>query len=940
MAHIIFPKRGFSKALRATVDQGHPLAQNLVGCYPCNEGGGLVIHDIARSCHLTAKGTNTWAYRQPDAGFSVDAVNSGAAATAPPHLRSASLSRVSIFWYGVIISNGSLGNNPSLFGLSYNNVNTSPFNTATLARVSGDTTAVYCLWNSNAGVPRNFSTAGILSTGVAVALLMVHDGGIPLVSFYANGVLKNSSAVANTTISDATAEILLNTHVTSATDNVGAHCLMAGIWDRALSAEEANWLAAEPYGFLTPQVPRKRYFFFLPSTQTISPTATLSLSGSLTAAALHKRLYFDSVATGAASPAFDAGWSSTTGALRRRLNHVRQNSALASGSIINFVGTAGTKALDRQYISAPLNGAQTISGTVKMQLGVREEDSRNNVDQLWLAIKVVSNDGGTVRGTLLAHGNYGPTAEFEWHLGPGPAGFPPLYRNKKGADGDALSSVSALDGDRIVVEVGYSNSGAGTSPGARAIWGDDDSDLPEDETTAVAETTGPAGWIEFSTNISFREATILSTAGSLPTAGSLIRQPGIMPAGGETPSGSLSVLHAQRLSAGGTATTAGAAVILQVELNTNAGGITPSGTLDTRLGRGVFATGAAAFSGSLSKIPGIVRGGAAAFAGAIRLTAGKAVGSEFVTTGDLTPLKLFNVVADGTVSLAGLLANTAGKMFSGVLTTTGSFTRILGKLFSGVLTFFGITGITQSTGDVGTCTISSADLIARVYERLGEDAVPTVIGYQGTYYTLTEVTHALTLAQRLFAWLTLSLEHRASFVVSGGQTFPSIRTQIPDFWAPLKVSLQSGPRLLPITLDDLDKYDDDWQAASGTPRYYCMMGFNFMAVYPTPAAPVSLHVTYAAEPQPITPYGGTVEIPTDADPLLVDGALFILRLKEGGAELQSVLQNLDRFVKGAQRYRQYIESRSKGQLYDATPKELSLFDLSRFKFRPPREKKK
>lgn len=651
----------------------------------------------------------------------------------------------------------------------------------------------------------------------------------------------------------------------------------------------------------------------------------LGSAGGLATGLPRTRLYFSSALAASAAPAFDAGWNYTTEASRWRLKHTKGTSAMTSGTQIGaWSGTAGQKALDRQYVSNPLDGAQNVGGSIKGQLLVQEVNNTDNVDQIICVIKVVSIDGGTVRGTILAIASRGPTGEFR------STGF----RNKFIVDGDAGTLIAAQNGDRIVIEIGYSNSGAGTTPEAFARWGENAADLAENET----DTTDGAGWIEFGGTLVFQNdaAGGLETGGALSPVGTLVKQAQLPRGGTLTTAGADTNKLTSRRSFAGTLTTHGAALIIQVFLTTAAGTLTLAGSVLGSFARAVLATGILTPSGLLTKLADKVT----SFAGSLTTTGGifrtmviKAPDAELVTSGELTPLKLFNAVADGTLATIGTLYLQAGKVARGTLTLAGTLRRTFGKAFSGVLSFFGILGASQSAGTVAVCPLTVADLIARVYERLDAD--------DGTYYTLAEVSHALDMSQRLFAWLTLCLEHRASFVLQAGQAFPSVRSQLADFWAPLRVSLQStGARLLPATLDDLDKFDDDWQSTSGTPRYYCMMGFDFMAVYPQPAAPVSLHVTYAAEPQQITQFGGVLEIPSDAAPLLVDGAIWILRLKEGGPELQSTLENLDRFVKGAQRYRQYIESRSKAQLYDSIPTELSLFDLSRFKFVKPRENKK
>ncbi len=202
------------------------------------------------------------------------------------------------------------------------------------------------------------------------------------------------------------------------------------------------------------------------------------------------RVYFDLTIAAPITPAYDAGWEYTTEAAAYKAQEQKTaTSTVAAGTTIGpWSGTAGDQALDRQYLYGPLK-AQTISGTIKGQIGAKEVASTDNVDQMILSVRVVSGDGSTFRGTLLALGNYGTSTEFSTSA---------LLPNKKIADGDSLSSVDAQDGDYIVIEIGYGNTTTGTTPEVFATWGWNGTiggDLPEDEVTSAVNGTA---WIEFS----------------------------------------------------------------------------------------------------------------------------------------------------------------------------------------------------------------------------------------------------------------------------------------------------------------------------------------------------------------------------------------------------------------------------------------------------------
>ncbi len=208
-------------------------------------------------------------------------------------------------------------------------------------------------------------------------------------------------------------------------------------------------------------------------------------------------LYFSSAQIPNISPSFSGMWMSTTGAQRNVLTPIPDQVVPAVGSTINLGVNAGFIALDRQYISPGLADNQTINGLYSGQLMVREFATTDNVDIVMLCAKVVSNDGSTLRGTLINSGNYGPVAEFVNNAS---------LRNKTIASGQTLTTVNALRGDRIVLEIGYQDSAGGTTPQAGAGWGSSAPRLPVNETS----TTNGAGWLLITPTLRFNTTSFSS----------------------------------------------------------------------------------------------------------------------------------------------------------------------------------------------------------------------------------------------------------------------------------------------------------------------------------------------------------------------------------------------------------------------------------------------
>jgi len=197
------------------------------------------------------------------------------------------------------------------------------------------------------------------------------------------------------------------------------------------------------------------------------------------------RLYLPSTGTAAVSPAFDAGWDNTDDAVRRPTSTVKAGSTMTT---IQYRDNSNKNEnhLIRQYVSGGID-AQTIAAqAIKFQARWLE-DNANDDQFATIGIRVVSSDGSTVRGTILA-----------------------VTRDDVEMSSTALtnrqftatsSSVSAQAGDRIVIEIGTGGDPTGgNSHNVDYRVGDvAASDLAEDDTS----TTDNNPWVEFANTITF-----------------------------------------------------------------------------------------------------------------------------------------------------------------------------------------------------------------------------------------------------------------------------------------------------------------------------------------------------------------------------------------------------------------------------------------------------
>jgi hypothetical protein len=224
------------------------------------------------------------------------------------------------------------------------------------------------------------------------------------------------------------------------------------------------------------------------------------------------RLYFPASDAAAVTPGFHADWTYTSQALRRKLADTKGSSAITIGSRIG-PWTPGQKALDRQYVSTRMNAGIAFNTPVDgfgCQLMVREYATADNVDKLLVGVRIVSEDGNTVRATLRVP-FAGNNVEFINNA---------THRNNRCSTTNInfATSYTTVLGDRLVIEIGFQDN-SGASPEASAKWGENATDLPVNDT----QTTDGAGWIEFTTNITFagesNNQTLTVVAGSYAITG-------------------------------------------------------------------------------------------------------------------------------------------------------------------------------------------------------------------------------------------------------------------------------------------------------------------------------------------------------------------------------------------------------------------------------------
>lgn len=208
------------------------------------------------------------------------------------------------------------------------------------------------------------------------------------------------------------------------------------------------------------------------------------------------RLYLARTAA-AVTPAANYGWTLPSAEYLGQLVAAHTDTALTAAGHTGLEEETDSYISCGRWVSPQLDGDQTISGTVTSQIAAYWNSAVTPVSYVRSAMEiyVVSGDGATVRGTLLSAGSYHPTDVAMAYA-----------RNKVFTSYDSLSSVAALNGDRLVVVTGVKTT---------ILMGPDDV-LPDAALYVVGgdpvgtddygrnETeTGKVPWVAFSQTLSF-----------------------------------------------------------------------------------------------------------------------------------------------------------------------------------------------------------------------------------------------------------------------------------------------------------------------------------------------------------------------------------------------------------------------------------------------------
>lgn len=201
------------------------------------------------------------------------------------------------------------------------------------------------------------------------------------------------------------------------------------------------------------------------------------------------RFYLGSVAAPSISPAFDGNWEQTGQAVRLVLysakNYPGATEALTNSTSVTVPITTTQDILIAQFVGPPMPATRFDARNWTLVVRCLEAAAAANA-HLAYSLRVLSNDGGTVRGTLKS--NFANSTEFT-------TAAQTRLSNTPGA----ITALSAQIGDRLCLEVGVRATGPTSASTATARFG---FNAATDFAATSGLTTDLNPWCEFEQDIS------------------------------------------------------------------------------------------------------------------------------------------------------------------------------------------------------------------------------------------------------------------------------------------------------------------------------------------------------------------------------------------------------------------------------------------------------
>jgi hypothetical protein len=256
----VIPFRRYSTLIKpglgATLNPGHPLAQNMVAAWLFNEMSGTKAHSLINANDdLAFQGTTAWSTTVDAYGVYMPVNGNGLLLSSP----SAGLkpsSAVSMFCRFNVNGGGSLTNNPAICEL-----NGAVQPAYSITRRSGDGTALAVF--DTMGGNNSLITTGLINAslgGPYTAGITLGQSSGKLFQYFKGRQVNSAARSGTMSYSSPTFLVGCAFNFTTASINID----VVYVYNRELSAAEMLWLHTEPYAPIAYDTPLNRAYFGAP----------------------------------------------------------------------------------------------------------------------------------------------------------------------------------------------------------------------------------------------------------------------------------------------------------------------------------------------------------------------------------------------------------------------------------------------------------------------------------------------------------------------------------------------------------------------------------------------------------------------------------------------------------------------------------------------------
>jgi hypothetical protein len=185
----------------------------------------------------------------------------------------------------------------------------------------------------------------------------------------------------------------------------------------------------------------------------------------------------------------------------------------------------------------------------------------------------------------------------------------------------------------------------------------------------------------------------------------------------------------------------------------------------------------------------------------------------------------------------------------------------------------------------------------------------------------TDANNALTMALRIYCFLTLASEAKTSVTINASNfDHATILSSVPDMIIPLRIT-QDGVQISRSQYPRFRARSDSWRRMPDLPQRYAMISGNAIAIDPPPVSSnyTQFELTYAKF-CPLPSDGNEPQVPAeDHDGIAAGAAAIVAGLKIGGQDQTMAQARLSEFFDCIARRIDWVQHRTRTNRYDVAP---------------------